>query len=153
MIDQCLDMCYVKSFMTLPEVARYASEYGADIESEVFETTSRMAWLSFIHEGEKVGLIKFYLVSGCAAQFHPYILRKHKDLYLTMASEFFKWFKSKDNEQIVKLNVAIPTKFKNTIQAAIDGGMTIEGVDRLSYLSESGPCDRMLLGVTREELK
>jgi RimJ/RimL family protein N-acetyltransferase len=97
-------------------------------------------------------MIKFYLCTGTMGMFHPYILRKHKTEYDVMVREFFKWFVDNVPEQICKLNVAIPKQFKGAIKAAKRANMKSEGVDRMSYLSKSGPCDRMLLGITRREM-
>ena len=151
MITQCLDMNLVKMFMTLPEVRRYAAEYGA--EDPVFETTSRNAWLLYSTKNEYAGLISFHIETGTMAMFHPYILREFKHLYDVMVQEFFDWFKSKKTSPIVKLNVIIPETCRGAIEAADRAGMTREGVDRDSYLTESGPVNRILLGITLKELK
>ena len=152
MIKVCKDMVQVREFMLLPEISRYAVEYGADPKDEEFKCDGRNGWLIYNHEGQDVGMIKFYLLTGTMGQFHPYILRKNKDRYNEMAEEFFQWFVGNVPEQICKLNVAIPKQFKGAIRAAELGGMKHEGVDRMSYLSKNGPCDRMLLGITRREM-
>ena len=97
-------------------------------------------------------MIKFYLLTGTMGMFHPYILRAHKLEYNTMVQQFFKWFVESVPEQICKLNVAIPRQFKGAISAAEAAGMKLEGIDRMSYLSKNGPCDRLLLGITRREM-
>ena len=150
MITQCLDMSFVKQFMTRPEVRRYAAEYGA--EDPVFDTNKRNAWLLYSTKNEYAGLIKFHIETGTMAMFHPYILREFKHLYDVMVKEFFDWFKSKPSP-IVKLNVIIPEVCKGALLAADRAGMTREGVDRDSYLTESGPVNRILLGITLKELK
>ena len=144
-------MNVVKMFMTLPEVRRYAAEYGA--EDPVFETSKRNAWLLYSTKNEYAGLISFHIETGTMSMFHPYILREFKHLYDEMAQEFFKWFLDNAHDQIVKLNVIIPVIFKGALDAADRGGMTREGVDRDSYLTEIGPVDRILLGITLKELK
>lgn len=152
-IEVCHDMSLVKEFMQLPEVHRYAAEYGGNKEDEVFESNTRSGWLSYSVKGEIVGLVKFYLMTGTMGMFHPYILRKYKNHYDIMVQKFFKWFLSDVPEEIVKLNVSIPLVFEGAISAAYKAGMIKEGVDRLSYLSSSGPCDRLNLGITRGEIK
>ena len=142
----------VRDFMLLPEISRYAVEYGADPKDEEFICNGRNGWLIYSKDGLEVGMIKFYLLTGTMGQFHPYILRKYKDYYNEMVQEFFAWFVENVPEQICKLNVAIPKQFKGAINAAEVASMKHEGVDRLSYLSKSGPCDRMLLGITRREM-
>ena len=150
MITQCLDMNLVKMFMTLPEVRRYAAEYGA--EDPVFETDSRNIWLLYSTKEEYAGLINIHIETGTMAMFHPYILREFKGLYDAMVQEFFGWFLGKAPTQILKLNVLIPQIYKGALESADRVGMTKEGVDRDSFLTESGPCDRILLGITRKEL-
>ena len=145
-------MSVVADFMLLDEISRYAVEYGADKDDEVFEHGDRQGWLTYTSDGQIVGMINFHLETGTMGAFHPYILRSHKDQYNGMVLEFFEWFCRVVPEQIVKLNVAIPTIFKGAVKAAIDVGMTFEGLDRQSYLSEFGPCDRIMLGITREEM-
>jgi hypothetical protein len=148
MISVCKDMGLVRDFMLLPEISRYAVEYGADPKDEEFECNGRQGWLLY----SNIGMVKFYLLTGTMGMFHPYILRAHKHQYSEMVQAFFKWFINNVPEQICKLNVAIPKQFKGAINAAEVAGMKHEGVDRLSYLSKDGPCDRMLLGITRREM-
>jgi RimJ/RimL family protein N-acetyltransferase len=152
MIKVCHDMQAVSEFMLKPEITRYACEYGSSPEDETFTANGRRGWLGFYHEGEMIGLTKFYLVTGTMGAFHPYILRKHKEKYNGMVRQFFEWFLDDAPEQICKLNVYIPLQFKGAIKAALDVGMTKEGVDRMSYLSKAGPCDRIMLGITRREM-
>ena len=152
MITVCKDMEVVRDFMLLPEISRYAVEYGADPKDEEFICNGRNGWLTYNHDGLDVGMIKFYLSTGTMGTFHPYILRAHKEDYNEMVQQFFAWFIKEVPEKICKLNVAIPKQFKGAINAAEVAGMKHEGVDRLSYLSKSGPCDRMLLGITRREM-
>ena len=146
-----MDMEFVNDFMTLPEVRRYAAEYGA--EDEKFITDSRNAWLSYSVCNVSVGLIYIHITTGCAAQFHPYILRKYKDEYDNMVQEFFQWFISNEQDKITKLNVVIPEICKGALKAASNARMTVEGVDRDSFLTENGPCGRIMLGITLKELK
>ena len=152
MIEVCKDMKVVRDFMLLPEISRYAVEYGADPKGEEFKCNGRNGWLIYNHAGLDVGMIKFYSSTGAMGTFHPYILRAHKSKYNEMVQEFFAWFVKEVPEQICKLNVAIPKQFKGAINAAEVAGMKHEGVDRLSYLSKDGPCARMLLGITRREM-
>ena len=146
-------MAQVKDFMLLPEISHYAAEYDADPKDEEFKYNTRSGWLTYSVDKQDIGMIKFYLVTGTMGMFHPYILRRFKKNYDLMVQEFFGWFLDNVPEQIYKLNVAIPKQFKGAIKAAHTAGMITEGVDRMSYLSETGPCDRMLLGITREEMK
>lgn len=138
--------------MLQPEIIRYAAEYGSNLEEEVFKGDGRQGYLTYSVGGKEAGLIDFHLVTGTMAQFHPYILRKYKEHYDDMNRAFFKWFLEEVPDQIVKLNAYIPKKFKGALDAANRVGMIVEGVDRLSYLSEDGPCDRILLGITRREM-
>lgn len=146
-----MDMDFVNDFMTLPEVRRYAAEFGA--EDEEFITDSRNAWLSYLVNDCIVGLIYIHITTGCAAQFHPYILRNFKGKYDDMVQEFFQWFISNDQDKITKLNVVIPEICKGALKAAQTARMTVEGVDRDSFLTEDGPCGRIMLGITLKELK
>lgn len=145
-------MEHVRNFMLQPQIVRYAAEHGSDLENEEFKVDGRQGYLTYKVNGKEVGLIDFHLVTGTMAQFHPYILRKYKEHYDDMNRAFFKWFLKEVPEQIVKLNAYIPTKFKGALAAADRVGMIVEGVDRLSYLSEDGPCDRILVGIIRREM-
>ena len=152
MIRVCKNVNTVRDFMLLPEITRYAAEHGSKPDDEEFKLDSRNGWLIYNHEGRDVGMIKFYLCTGTMGMFHPYVLRAYKSEYDNMVQEFFKWFVDNVPEQICKLNVAIPKPFKGAIKAAKRAGMRSEGIDRMSYLSKDGACDRMLLGITREEI-
>jgi hypothetical protein len=142
----------VKEFMLLPEILRYCAEFGAKTDDIEFKTDKRKGYLAYSISGIDVGMIDFHIETGVMAMFHPYILRKYKRFYDDMVSQFFEWFLYEVPETIVKLNVLIPVIRLGALAAAERAGMQLEGTDRLSYLSEKGPCDRALIGITREEL-
>lgn len=151
-IERIEDMSAVKSFMTKPEIFRYAGEHNADPKFATVRSNDYCFWLSFKIDGETVGMTSFYRTSGCAVEFHPYILRAYKGLYNEMVSQIFEWFAENMPDKYIKINAVIPVIHKGAINAAIEAGMTQEGVDRMSYITESGACDRINYGITREEI-
>ena len=149
MINICRDKDKIMAFMLLPEIKYYSMEHGADdITLSDIVTEGSECWLDY----KSIGLISLHVESGCMAQFHPYILRSHKTEYNAMIKCFFLWFNENIDDSIVKLNVSIPDRFTGAISAARTAGMSEEGVDRLSYLSSAGPCDRLNFGILRGEL-
>lgn len=152
MITVCKDPEVVKTFMSLPEICRYAAEEGANIDSIEAETTGRNIWLIYSKDGESMGLTQMQIKTGCMAEFHPYILRKYKQNYDDMIKEIFNWFIENMPAQIVKLNAWIPSICKGALSAADRAGMITEGVDRKSFLTKMGACDRILKGITRQEM-
>lgn len=153
MITPCIDMDYVKDFMTQPEIWRYAAEYGAEYGPIDFHYNGRKVWLSYSVEGESVGLIEFDIMTGTMAMIHPYIIRSHKQHYDMMIQEFFRWFLDCVPEQICKINVLIPDFCKGAQEASKRAGFKFEGLDTKSWLSEFGACDRFLLGIARGDIK
>ena len=141
-------MTYVKEFMLDPNVYRYAAEYGASEEME-FNCGNKELWLTY----DDIGLINLHVETGSMCRFHPYIKREHKDKYDGMIKEFFKWFIDNMQAEAVKLNAIIPVVFDGAQQAARRAKMTVEGIDRMSYRTEKGACDRILYGITKEEMK
>lgn len=151
MITRCDDMEVVKAFMTLPEIAKFAAEYGADLEGSEFFSNDREAWFIYSFKDVPVGLINLHVVTAPMCMMHPYILGKHKRHYLKMVKMFIKWFFDKMPDIASKINVAIPVTFPTAIKAALKVGMAQEGIDRDSFLTSDGPVDRVLLGITRAE--
>lgn len=149
-IAQTHDMQAVKRFMLLPEVYRYAAEHTTSKEKVDFSPDPSITWLACVEESP-IGLIKLEQKTQVMCEFHPYILRKHKDKYDEMVICFFKWFCQLD-EKIVKLNAVIADCFNGAIAAAERAGMTQEGLDRSSYMSKTGIRDRILFGITRDEM-
>jgi RimJ/RimL family protein N-acetyltransferase len=149
MIARCNDMEFVKEFMYLPEIKRFAEEYGS-AEKE-FNTTPHDVWLAYLVDNDKVGLINVHVMTGTMCMFHPYILREYRRHYMRMVKEFISHFF--DTIDLCKLNVTIPVCFPGAINAARRAGMAHEGTDRSSYLTAEGPVDRMLFGITREETR
>jgi hypothetical protein len=141
----------VREFMNRPEIYRYAAEYGSGkIEPSM---SGREVWLGYEIDGELIGLANIYVVTGSMCMCHPYIVRKHRDKYEDMLKSIFKWFVDAMPLYAIKLNALIPTIFKNTIQAVKNVGGKVEGIDRQSYRhSESRVLDRVLMGITREEM-
>ena len=148
MIELCNDMDHVRKFMLLPEVYRYCAEFGVNKDKIEFSDGPRQAWLTY----NEYGLIDMRIETGSMCSFHPYILRSNKSEYGAMILEFFAWFAEFMPVEAVKLNATIATIFKGAIAAAEKAGMKMEGVDRLSYRAESGVYDRLLFGITREEM-
>ena len=151
MITPCRDMSIIEEFMMLPEVRRYAEEYGS--ATPKFEASKKELWFTFRKSGEAAGMINMHVETGSMCQFHPYILRKHRMNYVEMVREFFGWFIKTMPPEAIKLNAIIPSCYKATIDAGIEAGGTVEGVDRMSYRKdESKVYDRILLGITRQEM-
>ena len=150
MIGICGDMNHVRHFMRLPEIWRYAAEFGCNDDCE-FYADDRRVWLAYYVDNKQVGLIDYHLETGCMAQFHPYILREFKGFYDQMVIEFFEWVKE-NSADVLKLNVVIPETCKGAIKAANKAGMKLEGIDRFSYLTEAGPINRMMFGILKEDL-
>lgn len=153
MITVCANMKKVRDFMTLPEILYYCAEYGANPDDTEFYTNKRKGYLVYSVKGRDVGMIDFHVETGVMAQFHPYILREFKGYYDEMVQEFFEWFLKESPEEVVKLNVVIPVKYVGALKATETAGMKLEGIDRLSWLTKDGPCDRAVIGITREELE
>ena len=145
-------MEYITNFMLLPEIYRYAAEFGAVKEDIEFTQGEREIWLSFEKDGERVGLINMTCETGPMCEFHPYILKKSSADFDRMIVEFFEWFDINMHEQATKLNCYIAKMYKATTAAARRAGMTLEGTDRGSFLTKYGPCDRLMFGITRGEI-
>ena len=145
-------MDIVKDFMLMPEIMRFAVEYGSNVDDKTFQNSAHELWLKYEVDGEVIGLIDALFLTGAMCEFHPYILRKHRAKFDGMIQEFFKWFVTAIPEQVVKLNAWIVETFKGTIKAAERANMTLEGRDRSSYRTKNGVCDRLLFGITREEI-
>jgi len=148
----CRDAGFVREFMNLPEIYRYAAEYMAPpIEPKY---SSKEFWLSYHVDNNPVGLINLYVITGSACQFHPYILREYRQHYESMVRALFRWFCENMPPEAIKLNAIIPTMFKETIEIAKKVGGKVEGVDRMSYRrTKNRIYDRILLGITREEME
>ncbi len=146
-------MAFVRKFMMLPEIYRYAAEYGVEKENTVFVYGPKEFWLTYRVGTEPVGLINMHIETGSMCQFHPYILREFKGYYDAMVRAFFDWFMEKMPLEAVKLNAIIPTIFKGALKAAERAKMKTEGLDRMSYRTADGVCDRVQVGITREEMR
>ncbi|MBL4891456.1 MAG: GNAT family N-acetyltransferase [Rhizobiaceae bacterium] len=152
MIEICRDADKILSFMTLPEIYRYAGEYGGSVDNVQISDNESCFWLSFTSDGEVVGMTGFHKKNTCTVEFHPYILRVKKHLYNEMVQEIFTWFVGNMPEIYIKLNAVIPEIHKGAIKAAEIAGMKLEGVDRMSIRTKEGVCDRINYGITREEI-
>lgn len=152
MIAETRNMEAVKAFMDLPEIWRYCSEYGANKDRQ-YDYSKKNVWLAYMIGDKHAGLINLYVISGSACQCHPYIKRKYASKYEDMLKELFVWFCEYMPPEAIKLNALVPTKFRQTIKAVKNVGGKVEGVDRLSYRAKTRIYDRIMLGITREEMK
>lgn len=152
MISVCNSLEFIRSFMMLPEIYRYAAEYGNNPDKIEFTDGEKEMWLTYHQGRDKVGLIHLQIETGAMCSFHPYILRANKESYNNMVKLFFEWFMGNMPDKAVKLNAIIPSIFPGPLKAARAAGMVEEGVDRLSYRTENGVYDRILMGITREEM-
>jgi hypothetical protein len=152
LISVCKDKEVVKSFMLLPEIWRYAAEYGTSPDDIRSANTDRNVWLMYSINNDLAGLTQLEIINGAMASFHPYILREYKAKYDIMIKEIFSWFLLNIPKQIEKLNAYIPIICKGALLASDRAGMKTEGLDRKSFLTEFGAVDRVLKGITRQEL-
>ena len=152
MIKLCRDAGLVREFMNLPEIYRYAAEYGGSAVEPKY--SKKEWWLTYNVDGNQVGMINLYVLTGSACQCHPYILRDYRQHYEDMLRALFVWFDKNMPPEAIKLNAVIPTLFKKTIAVVLKVGGQIEGIDRMSYRrTKTRIYDRILLGITREEMR
>lgn len=151
MITVCRDIETVTKFMKLPEIRRYSEEYGCT-RNTIYRHDSKEFWLAYEVDGTHVGLINVHIETGTMCMLHPYILRVYKTQYTTMIMEFLSWFLVNMPENAIKINVAIPDFYKNTINIAKKCGFKVEGIDIMSYRTKDFIYDRILLGILREEI-
>jgi len=150
-IHVCENMSFVKDFMLLPEISKFA-EHGANLEEVTFKYDNKEIWLTFSDENKVIGIINVHVETGTMCMFHPYILSAYRDQYFNMCMRFFDWCAVNLPADVLKLNAVIPVLFKATLKIAKKCGMKVEGIDRISYRSNRGVHDRILLGITREEI-
>lgn len=143
-------MTIVKNVMTMPEIFQYAAEDGC-IDNEI-TCSNRNLWLLVMRNNEFIGIINVHIEGSAVAYFHPYTLRKYKDQFITMCKEFLIWFKVNMPVEVVKLNALIPDYAVNAYKAALDIGMTTEGVDRHSYRKHGKIWDRYMMGIIRSDI-
>jgi len=146
------DYTYINTFMTLPEIFKYAAEHTVDISEVGISRSSNDIWLSYCYMDEKVGLVNLIKTSSTAMSIHPYILEEHKVLFKDMILCVYRFINSYIHE-CVKLNATIASKFNRTIEIAKDCGMIVEGRIRDNYrISATRICDSYVLGITKQEM-
>jgi len=141
----------VQDFMLLDEIFKYAAEPGANPEDAKFSYDNKNIWLTYTENNELLGLIRLQMKTNTMCEFHPYILKKVSRQYIKMVHKFYGWFFSEMKPEFLKLNAVIATCWPSGIRAAKLAGMTVEGVDRMSYTTDTGIYDRIMFGITRKE--
>ena len=144
-------MDLIKGFMMKPEIYDRAAEDGGN-KYPVFECSRKEAWLVVTNGSELIGVINILLENGVSAEFHPYLLVKHKRKIYTVIKLFLEWYNNKMPPEIVKLNAQIPTYKTGLYKVAMRLGFTDEGRNRMSYKKNGIIYDRFMLGITREEM-
>jgi len=122
---------------------------GVDFNDFYPEINDTNGWLIVRDDDREIGIIYLKCSTSCAIEFHPYLYKSDRKLGREMVKAFFKWFL--DNTDLVKINAIIPDKLKQVINFALKVGFKKEGIDRMSY--NRGKCDRVMLGITRSEVK
>jgi RimJ/RimL family protein N-acetyltransferase len=150
-LERTKDLELIKTFMMQPEIYKYASEDNA-IANPEFTESGREVWLLAIEDNKAIGIVNSHLENGTAAWFHPYIMRDHKEKYLTLVNLFLKWFDQFFPVEIQKLNAYIPTYARKAYEIAMKAGFKGEGLNRMSYFKNGKLWDRHLVGMIRSEI-
>lgn len=152
MIKPVLSRQVVEDFMHLPEISRYAVEFGSNPDLPFTTASDSECWLGFYEGGKLVGLGKLHIETCCMGMCHQYSLREHKQSYQDATKQLFVWIKNNMQKELVKLNAYVPVIYAKTIEELKGAGMVIEGLDTSSYRHKGGVCDRVLLGIKIEDI-
>lgn len=130
--------------------SRYSD--GVDFDDFTPTNTSREQWLIVMDNGFILGIIYVHCDTSCSLGFHPYLIKKYRSHGREMVKSFFKWFLDAVPESYLKINVVIPECFKSTVNFSRKVGFTQEGVSRDSYKFNNKVYNRIISGITREEV-
>ena len=109
-------------------------------------------WLLIERNGENIGVIYVHCDTSCSIGFHPYLKKEHIKECRSMMQSFFNWFNSLPSS-IIKVNAVIPCCFKSALNFAKKSGFQQEGISRSSFNHKGKTVDRVMLGITREEIE
>ena len=146
----CTDADYIKSVIEDdPEMKNRCTD---DYSSETVvtpETLLKMGgtWLECHIDGIKRGLAHIKKTSTSTIDFHVLIPRKHRGKNSKkIGFAFIDWINNHKPKCVHKINVKIPTIFRDTIIYALSLGFDKEGFDRKSFMKNGKLLDRVCLG-------
>ena len=145
------DMLKVRGIVTSPDIWERISD-GIDSDKYYPSTDNTNQWLLVLNEDDIIGVIYVHCDTSCSIGFHPYLREKYRDYGREMIKAFFEWFIESIPVEYVKINVIIPECFPSVINFSKKVGFKNEGVSRNSYTRNGDIFNRVMLGITRDEV-
>lgn len=141
------DMALVASIMEHPAIWPHVHEDGVAACEPVDHEA--LHWM-LVDDGEPAGVFMVHAVNSACYQMHTALLPR---TWGTQAKEAAQMLLRWAFEETVcrKMITSVPAYNRAALRFAKAGGMTVEGVNRASFLRNGEMVDQIMLGITLKE--
>jgi len=146
--ERTLDTHLIKEITA--HCAAEAMEDGFILEQWIPDI-ARNIWIIISYNNNVVGLFQLKQVGAVTYEIHVNLLKPFRRLRYYAGFALGDWVLK--NTTLNKITTQIPTTSPHVIKFAVDMGFTFEGTNRESYLKNGKICDKLLFGITRNEIK
>lgn len=150
-LESTNDMGLIRKIVISPDIWERIAD-GVDSDYYFPTTDSGNQWILVLNNNKTIGVIYIHCDTSCSIGFHPYLLKDHRIYGIEMMKAFFEWFIEYLPEEYVKINVIIPECFASVVSFARKVGFKKEGICRNSYTKSGNIYNRVMLGITRDEV-
>lgn len=126
-----------------------------DVDFSLFvenECDDSLIFIAATYNDEMAALFMFHQTNPCCYDIHSALLPRFWGLKLAhmMGRKACRWIM--DNTTCEKITTSVPSFNESAYKMAVDGGMSLEGCNRLSFMKHGQLYDQDLLGITKGEL-
>ncbi len=141
------DMHIVRDIMLHPKVWPYLHDDGLD---DFHPTDEEHIYWMLVRDESPAGVFMVYAHNSICYEMHTAILPRIWGSEAAHAAQLLlAWAFSEMPCQ--KMITSVPSYNRMALRFAKQGGMTVEGTNRFSYLKNGVLHDQILLGITKEE--
>lgn len=154
-VERTQDAKMIEMIITHPEVYPYVSDDGSP-EPEDFSAegivSNQDVYALLVLDKCVMGMFMFHRHNAITWEIHTCLLPGHRGKRGLQAARLCAGWMF-DNTPCRKIVTHVPAGNEPALKFAINGGMTIEGVNRQSFLKNGVAIDQAVLGITAEEFK
>ena len=126
-----------------------------DVDFSLFvenEGDDSLIFIATTYNEEMAALFMFHQTNPCCYDIHSALLPRFWGLKLAhlLGREACRWIMH--NTVCEKITTSVPSFNESAYKMAVDGGMSLEGCNRLSFMRRGQLYDQDLLGITKGEL-
>lgn len=150
-VSRCFDADIIKSIMTHPSVYRWIVDDGSPLIDNFEPAINDHVYYVLVSDPEPIAVFMYHPHNAITFEVHTCVLPiAYGERSVIAAKKSGRWMV--DNTSAKKIITNVPANNAKAKRFAVRCGMSVEGINRESFLFNGSIYDQYMLGITKGEI-